>query len=143
LERALSDLRVRDSPFGIFFMDLDRFKKINDTYGHDAGDSVLKMVARTLVNSMRPGDVVCRWGGEEFLAIAQRIENPDLPIVGERIRFLVEQSFIATNHGQLRCTVSLGAAMGTKEDTVETLIRRADRLMYQSKQGGRNRVSRD
>jgi diguanylate cyclase (GGDEF)-like protein len=69
------------------------------------------MVARTLVNSLRPGDVICRWGGEEFLAIAQRIRNSDLSRVGERIRFLVEQSFIDTDYAQLRCTVSLGGAM--------------------------------
>jgi diguanylate cyclase (GGDEF)-like protein/PAS domain S-box-containing protein len=143
LDRALSDMRLLGSSFGVFFIDLDKFKAVNDTYGHQAGDSVLKMVAQTLTNALRPGDVVCRWGGEEFLAIAQRLRDVGLTSVGERMRSLVEQSFIDTNDGQLSCTVSVGATMARKEDTVDTVIRRADRLMYESKQGGRNRVTSD
>ncbi|MDQ7782968.1 MAG: diguanylate cyclase [Desulfomonilaceae bacterium] len=143
LERALSELRLHDLSFGVFFIDIDRFKEVNDTYGHDAGDAALKMVAHTLLNSLRPGDVICRWGGEEFIAIAQRIETSDLTMVGQRMRSLVEQSFIYTNDRQLICTISLGATIGRKEDTVDTLIRRADRLMYQSKKAGRNQVTSD
>lgn len=105
------------------------------------GDSVLRMVAQTLINSLRPGDVVCRWGGEEFLALIKGIKTSDLISVGERMRSLVEQSFLDGHDGQLRCTVSLGATMANKEDTVDSLVLRADRLMYKSKQDGRNRVS--
>ncbi len=128
--------------FGVLFIDIDRFKDINDRYGHDLGDEVLKTVGRTLQKSVRPFDVVSRWGGEEYVAVIANVEGEDLITAANRSRILVEQSGMP-NDGGLRVTISLGATLARKDDTIDSLIRRADRLMYRSKESGRNLVTAD
>ena len=128
--------------FGILFVDIDRFKTVNDTYGHMQGDEVLKMVGRTLVRSVRSFDVVGRWGGEEFIAIIANVDRAEATIFAERMRTLVEHSRLPGDP-PLAVTVSIGGTVARDVDSVEELVRRADGLMYRSKQEGRNRVTVD
>lgn len=138
----LNDLRELGIPFGLAFFDIDNFKNVNDTYGHDVGDDVLKLLAKTTVNTMRKSDLVARWGGEEFLAIFLGIDDLELGIVTEKLRFLIEHSGIRLNkEDTLRITVSIGATMAKMVDDVDSLVDRADGLMYQSKINGKNRIS--
>ena len=125
-------------PFGILFIDIDHFKKFNDTYGHDVGDDVLKFVANTFVANARPFDLYGRWGGEEFIGIIRNINSPELERLGNRLRLLVEQSYILHGNEKLFVTVSVGATVVNDNDTMDSLMKRADYLMYQSKAAGRN-----
>ncbi len=127
-----------DFPFGILFMDIDHFKEFNDTYGHDVGDLVLKCVADTLVKNARPFDLIGRWGGEEFIGILRNVSLMQLEDFGNRLRILVESSYIQAEHDKLHVTVSIGATLVCSDDTMDTIIKRADTLMYESKRLGRN-----
>ena len=129
--------------FGIIFIDLDHFKRINDKYGHDVGDETLKMVARTLEVNSRPFDLVGRWGGEEFIAVIRNVERGYLIRIAERYRSLVKQSGIHSEKKRIRVTISLGATMVRDDDTLDSLVKRADRCMYASKSRGRDCVSSD
>jgi diguanylate cyclase (GGDEF)-like protein/PAS domain S-box-containing protein len=128
-------------PFGILFIDIDHFKKFNDTYGHDVGDEVLKFVANTFVNNARPFDLYGRWGGEEFLGIVRNINDKDLEHLGDKLRMLVEKSYIMHENKKLNVTISIGATLVKEGDRVSGLIKRADMLLYKSKKNGRNRLT--
>jgi diguanylate cyclase (GGDEF)-like protein/PAS domain S-box-containing protein len=129
-------------PFGLIFIDIDRFKAINDEHGHAAGDEVLKMVAKTLKNSARSFDVVARWGGDEFIAVIANVDAKQLVATANRFRTLVEQSSRVSGPVQ-QVTVSIGATLARTDDSEESLLERADRLMYASKSAGKNRVTAD
>ncbi|MCA1902724.1 MAG: sensor domain-containing diguanylate cyclase [Candidatus Hydrogenedens sp.] len=141
LEDRLEEMKRLKSSLGLFFMDIDDFKCINDTYGHPIGDIVLKMVARTLVNIMRPYDFVGRWGGEEMVAIIPHVKQEELYPLGERFRKLISASSIKTTQGRLNVTVSIGATISNENDTVQSIIERADQMMYISKKEGKNRIT--
>ncbi len=128
-------------PMGLLFVDIDRFKRVNDSYGHDSGDRVLKAVAQTLVRSVRAFDVVGRWGGEEFVLIVRNITERNLAVLAEKIRVLVAKSFVTLASAEVGVTVSIGATALVPGDTVDEAIARADRLMYKSKAAGRNRAT--
>jgi diguanylate cyclase (GGDEF)-like protein len=128
-------------PFGVAFVDIDHFKQVNDTYGHDTGDDVLKMISRTLLNSLRPFDFLGRWGGEEFVVSITYVSGDELSTVANRIRSLAEHSILSVPGSQLQVTVSIGVTPARPEDTPEALVKRADELMYRSKEAGRNRVT--
>ncbi|MBN2037394.1 MAG: diguanylate cyclase [Chitinispirillaceae bacterium] len=127
--------------FGVIFIDIDHFKQFNDTYGHDIGDRVLKVVADTLARNSRPFDTVGRWGGEEFIVVARNVTAPHLEDIGNRLRMLVENAYILVERTRVGITVSLGATCVTENDTPESLVKRADRLLYESKKAGRNRLT--
>jgi diguanylate cyclase (GGDEF)-like protein/PAS domain S-box-containing protein len=127
--------------FGFLFMDIDHFKRFNDTYGHDVGDEVLRVVARTLKATMRPFDLVGRWGGEEFVCILRNMQAPMLLPIANRLRALIEAPSVKTGDQSVGITVSMGATLATAQDSVESLIKRADQLMYTSKTNGRNQVT--
>jgi len=129
--------------FGILFMDIDYFKKFNDTYGHNMGDRVLKYVADTFVHNARPFDLFGRWGGEEFVGIIRNTSHRELEHIGNRLRLLVENSYISHENEKLRVTISIGATLVTNDDTIESIFKRADKLLYQSKTAGRNCVTMD
>jgi len=140
LQLSLAELNRYDIPFGALFVDIDNFKAINDTYGHNAGDEVLKMVAHTMRSNLRVLDTVGRWGGEEFLVVVAHARGNLLPWVAEKIRILVDRCFILVNDKRVQVTVTVGCASARPEDTVESLVGRADRLMYRGKKAGKNRV---
>ncbi len=127
--------------FGLLFADIDNFKVVNDSLGHEAGDAVLKMVAGTLVNTSARSDCVGRWGGEEFVCIISCAAAEELHAAGERTRRLVGQSQLEFGGQTIRATISIGGAMASAQDTVETLLDTADRQMYVSKSHGRNCVT--
>ncbi len=125
-------------PFGILFIDIDHFKKFNDIYGHDIGDNVLKFVADTFVANSRPFDLYGRWGGEEFIGIIRNINGNELDLLGNRLRLLTENSYIMHENEKLQVTISIGATLVNEKDTIDSIIKRADTLLYKSKSAGRN-----
>ncbi len=127
--------------FGVLFIDIDRFKEVNDRYGHETGDKVLRMTARSLSNSLRSFDVVGRWGGEEFLAIIVNVDQGKLARVGEKLRTMVERSSLGLNGDQVKVTISIGGTVALPGDDSSSITHRADELMYESKRQGRNRVT--
>jgi diguanylate cyclase (GGDEF)-like protein len=128
-------------PFGVLFMDIDHLKNFNDTYGHDVGDEVLKLVANTFLSNARPFDLFGRWGGEEFICIARNVDVRELQSVGNRLRLMIETSYLMHDNQKLNVTISMGATMAGNKDTPESLVKRADSLLYDSKTAGRNRVT--
>jgi diguanylate cyclase (GGDEF)-like protein/PAS domain S-box-containing protein len=142
LERVIrvrfEEMKRLDGRFGLLFMDIDHFKNFNDTYGHDVGDRVLQFVANCFIANSRPFDFFGRWGGEEFIGLIRNVDQDELIEVGNRIRMLIEQSYIIHNQRKLALTISLGATMAQAGDTPELLIKRADNLLYRSKELGRN-----
>ncbi len=141
IEARFAAYHTEQIPFGLLMFDIDHFKKVNDTYGHLAGDSVLKMVATTISGALKPLDTIARFGGEEFVVLVPNCNAEYLSIVGERIRILIETSWVDLQDGsRIRITISGGGAMVQPNDQVPTLIANADRRLYQSKESGRNRV---
>ncbi|HUI91099.1 MAG TPA: sensor domain-containing diguanylate cyclase [Chitinivibrionales bacterium] len=130
-----------DLSFGVMMIDIDDFKTINDTKGHEVGDAVLVMVAGTLRNALRPYDHLGRWGGEEFLAIVRNVDAGALLSLANRCRLLIEQSYLTRGDAVLRVTVSVGATVATPEDNGKSIVERADKLQYASKNAGKNRVT--
>ena len=128
-------------PLGVLFIDVDHFKAINDRYGHKAGDQVLGCIARTFSANSRPFDVYGRWGGEEFLGILHVYSIIELQHIADRMRMLVGKSCVVEADEKLQFTVSIGGTIMRDEDTEESLIRRADSLLYKSKESGRNRIT--
>ncbi len=143
LDARLHELQRYGWPTGIIFLDIDHFKRINDTYGHVVGDKVLKTVASNLVTNARPFDFVGRWGGEEFVCLARNVDAVDLTALAERFRLLVASSYLIEEDEIIRVTISLGATLLQAADTPESALHRADSLMYASKTAGRNRLTTD
>lgn len=141
LQARIEETRRFGWRFGVLFLDIDRFKAVNDTYGHEVGDRVLRMVARTLGSNVRPFDLVARWGGEEFVATIANVDLDHLYVLADRLRALVAQSSLNTDPKGLAVTVSVGGTISKPEDTADSVIGRADGFMYESKLAGRNRVT--
>lgn len=141
LENYETTLQKSAVPFGVLFVDIDHFKKVNDTWGHAAGDQVLRMVAQTLHNSLRALDVACRWGGEEFVVIAPNVTVESLTTLAERLRMLVEHSWLEHEGVHLAVTASFGGAVARPGETASAVVARADKQVYVSKETGRNTVS--
>ena len=127
--------------FGIALMDIDNFKNVNDTYGHSIGDNVLKMVAKSLQSGIMRTDIIARWGGEEFICLLRGTDEESLKRVAERLRMLIQASGIRMNSNEVKVTISIGATLHKAGESIEDMIERADKLLYQSKQDGRNRVT--
>ena len=140
LQGQLEELKRFGWPFGIIFFDIDDFKALNDRHSHRVGDKALKMAAMTLQKNIRSIDLVGRWGGEEFIVILRNASRQVLGIISEKLRLLVEKSVFPENGEPVAVTLSAGATLATKEDTVQSLVERADLLMYRSKKSGKNTV---
>lgn len=141
LEQEWSAARRVSRPLSVIMLDLDRFKSINDTFGHDVGDQVLAHAAKVMRDAVRVSDVVCRMGGEEFLVIAPNTDSAAALRLGERIRAAIEQHQPAKLGLSFPLTASIGVASSTDATTdCKTLIKRADQALFQAKQGGRNSV---
>lgn len=131
-------------PLSVMMADIDHFKKVNDTYGHQAGDDVLREIGQRLLANVRPKDVVCRTGGEEFIVIMPDTPGDKACAAAERIRHAVAADTFAiggTAGTKLAVTVSAGVAtLQAGEASIDSLLNRADSALYQAKSGGRNRV---
>lgn len=135
LEKTVKESKV---PYGVIFVDIDFFKKVNDTWGHHAGDLVLTMVANTLGGSLRPLDVICRWGGEEFVILVPNTTTEGLTTTAERLRMLVESTWLDFEDDKIRVTASFGGAVSVGEESAVSVVDRADKQVYLSKEAGRN-----
>ncbi len=128
--------------FGVLFMDLDHFKSVNDRFGHEMGDRVLVAVAAVLKNALRPGDVVGRYGGEEFVAVVAGAGPESARLVAERLRRAIE-AMLPPKGGPAKLTISIGTTVFDPrhdDERVEELLHRADMALYAAKRTGRNRV---
>ncbi|MDH3762155.1 MAG: diguanylate cyclase [Gammaproteobacteria bacterium] len=137
LHKEYSRFERHNQRFGIIMLDIDHFKRVNDNYGHDTGDLVLKQLASIFENAIRTSDFIARWGGEEFLICCTTIEEYDLLPIAETIRQLVGSTEFETV-GQI--TASLGCAAIVKGETIGELIKRADIALYEAKNNGRNQT---
>jgi two-component system chemotaxis response regulator CheY len=138
LERAARDSRT----LGVVLLDLDHFKRVNDTFGHAAGDAVLREAARRLKSTMRCYDKVGRYGGEEFLIVAPDYSEENIVTLAERVRSCIGDAAVQTPGGPLQMSCSLGAAVSSVKtgEAADALIARADAALYRAKANGRNRT---
>jgi len=143
LESELTFALRHDSPLVLVMFDIDHFKKVNDTHGHQAGDLVLSEISTLLSGALRAEDVFARYGGEEFAVICRGTDLTQASIVGERMRKAVEKHRFVHEGTPIPITISVGIA-GLPDPAVKDatdLVARADKALYQSKHGGRNRVT--
>lgn len=126
--------------YAAIMADLDQFKRVNDTHGHDVGDEVLAALAERLRAAVRAGDHVTRWGGEEFLVLLPGVDAGHARDVAEKLRAGVAEAPFATSAGTLGITISLGIALYEGEPAAELVVQRADAALYRAKQAGRNRA---
>jgi diguanylate cyclase len=138
LKRRLNEWERKNTPCGLVLLDIDFFKKFNDTHGHQVGDEVLRSVAKVLAKQSREMDIPCRYGGEEFAVILPATDAISACKVAERIRAAVEASVTNCGGKSLKVTCSLGISQFRPQDDVARLIRRADDALYTSKKAGRN-----
>ncbi|MBT3192422.1 MAG: diguanylate cyclase [Verrucomicrobia bacterium] len=142
LQEEFSRAVRASSPLGVMMLDLDHFKSVNDTYGHMVGDRVLKSVVGCVRSILREGDILLRYGGEEFMAIFPAASSADLRDMGERIRRRVEETSLLVGDQTISVTVSLGGASfpDNNFDSVEKLVELSDKALYRAKENGRNRT---
>jgi diguanylate cyclase (GGDEF)-like protein len=141
--QALHEAKRNNSPLNALLIDIDHFKNLNDTYGHLAGDEVLRGFARSLSNSVRQSDIICRWGGEEFIILFKDTDSSKAQQLAEKIRAQAELNHYPFAGVNLRATISLGLTELQPDDSLDNLIGRADRALYRAKESGRNRLCVD
>jgi len=126
-------------PFGILFVDVDEFKNFNDTFGHETGDEVLTMVSKTCSGITRSTDLFGRFGGDEFIAILTGTNESNILMISETMRSLVEK--YSFGDLDLRVSISVGATLVNSNDSIASILKRADNLLFESKKNGRNRIT--
>lgn len=137
LEEAILQKRDGNADFSLIFMDIDHFKNINDTFGHDAGDIILRAVVEVIKDNLEAGHVFGRWGGEEFLYLVSDITPDEALEMAEKFRRQIDDTeFPIVGH----VTISLGVTMARADDDIDSFVKRADEGLYKAKEGGRNRV---
>ncbi len=142
LQREMQWLNTPRPHFSLFMIDIDYFKKVNDTYGHPAGDVVIAGVANHIKNCLRDGDLLARYGGEEFALIVIPLEKEESTAFAERLRMLIEKAEFEYSGSRIKVTISIGIGEWQPElgNNLEDLIKRADDALYRAKEQGRNRV---
>ena len=138
-ERRIATLRIYEKA-SIIMCDIDHFKHVNDTYGHNAGDEVLKYVANLLQSSIRIDDGAFRWGGEEFILLLPHKSTQEAIVLAERLRSLIEESVITFEGTDIKITMSFGVSEINPELTTEENVEAVDAKLYYAKEHGRNRV---
>jgi diguanylate cyclase len=138
LEKGIARFRKDGRPLSLLLFDVDHFKQFNDTYGHQAGDEVLRQVAGSLIKTAKAADLACRYGGEEFGLVMPNTSIAQGRIAAERIREAIEKTIVNFGGQQLTVTASMGVAEIAKSDDATRLIRRADEAIYSAKNAGRN-----
>jgi diguanylate cyclase (GGDEF)-like protein len=141
VEHGLQDHQRLGRLYGLLMFDLDHFKRVNDSHGHEAGDAMLKAIGENVSRGLRPDDVVGRWGGEEFLILAPDVDALTLGDLAERCRILIAESAVAVGLSRVSVTASIGATVLIHSDNANSVISRADELMYQSKHSGGDRTT--
>lgn len=143
IDQALRDARRLNQPLSVVMVDADHFKPINDEAGHLAGDRVLVGIANAIRASLRSSDLICRWGGDEFLVVLRNCDLFNAERLGETIRQTVENAAFTFNGNAIPVTVSVGIAVLRADDDADTFIGRADAALYSAKQDGRNVMRSD
>lgn len=145
LNTLVSEAKANNKPLSVLMVDVDHFKVVNDTYGHDTGDIILRECAARLRQNTRGVDLAARVGGEEFVIVMPDTDRVKAEIIGERLRAsIAEQAFKVNEDVALRVTASVGlGSLEGAEDSPEALLKRADKALYAAKRHGRNRVSAD
>jgi len=141
LAARLDEFQKYNLPFGLIYADVDHYNKILERYGRFNAAKVLRMIARTVHKNIRYFDVVGRWDMEEFMIVLLNLDETRLDNVSNKLRLLVAESYISVETGVLSATISMGACLVQRYDTIETLVKRAEQLMMHSKWRGRNKVS--
>jgi diguanylate cyclase (GGDEF)-like protein len=140
-EGIFDNEKTRNRFYDLAMCDLDKFKQVNDSYGHIAGDGVLKHVARIISENIRGEDILGRYGGEEFVVLISVSSKETLEKILERIRYNIEKSPYKYNDQEIRVTISIGAVLiKESEKDLQKYIEEADNLLYDAKHSGRNRV---
>jgi len=139
-ETTIQDCRRRQTECALLLFDLDRFKEVNDTYGHLAGDAVLREVASVTRACIRASDVLCRWGGEEFIVLLRDCTRADAGRIAEKIRQAMDDLRVPHEGQQVQVTVSVGVTHMDAAEDQDLALLRADQALYRAKDKGRNRV---
>ena len=140
-EREITRSKRYNIAFSVLLIDIDHFKRINDTYGHDIGDEVIIFMTKVVLENLRKVDCFGRLGGEEFLVLLPETDLNEAKIVAERIRTNIENKYINTHDQKISITVSIGVSCyGLEDQVIDSIIQRADQGLYQAKNQGRNRV---
>ncbi|WP_054143117.1 sensor domain-containing diguanylate cyclase [Bosea sp. AAP35] len=140
-EDAMNYFKRYKRDVGVLMFDIDHFKSVNDTFGHAAGDEVIRAVGKIIAGQVRTTDKVARFGGEEFVVLLRETDDAGAVLLANRIREAVENTIVTQDLAHLSITISVGAAMaGHYDRDIEDVIARADAALYQAKSGGRNRV---
>lgn len=140
LKLRLEEMQKHHLPLGILLVDIDHFKKVNETHGSAVGDNLLRMTARTLSNNIRFFDVVGRWEGGQFLVIIFNVDEHKLDLVANKLRLLVSQSNVQIENNLVAATVSIGGSVARLRDNSDTLLQKAENFLKICKKKGRNRV---
>lgn len=140
LKQEIATTKRQKNPLCAMMIDIDFFKKVNDTYGHASGDTVLRTVASIIKQHLRESDIPSRYGGEEFAVLLPYTHIDEAQIVGERLRKAVEATPVTIDKKTINVTISMGLAEFNTEETGEELFERADKALYAAKENGRNRV---
>ncbi|WP_067725794.1 GGDEF domain-containing protein [Oceanobacillus damuensis] len=140
MEKALTLDNSGDNPLLILIMDIDHFKKINDTYGHNCGDKILKRLVKVTKKAIRKTDVLIRYGGEEFIIILPNTSLKQGLDIAERVRKIVEKEGFIYKTKKIDVTVSMGVAQYIEEQSLSGFINNADQELYQAKESGRNKI---
>ena len=146
LDTLIANARKNERPLTFVIMDIDFFKQVNDSHGHDIGDEVLKEFANRIAANVRGIDLACRYGGEEFVVAMPDTDVAFATNIAERLRQSIETTPVAISRAphQLGITISIGIArFEGGDDTADALLRRADQALYRAKRSGRNRVVSD
>jgi len=144
MRRKLREIAETGKPLAVMLFDLDRFKEVNDTHGHAAGDDVLQTVCRRVTENVRDVDLLARYGGEEFVVVMPDTNAAQAQLVAERVRRRMAELPIRVEDSAVELTVTLSAGVAVTEDPAETpasLLQRADTALYEAKRNGRNRVA--
>lgn len=144
LNNMVQDALAKNKPISLMIMDMDHFKSVNDTYGHDVGDQILQSLAKRIVDTMRGSDLIARFGGEEFVVLMPETDFKQATDAAERVRRVVEATAFEVKSesvSELPKTVSIGvASLNPMGDNGEAMLKRADNALYDAKNGGRNKV---
>ena len=137
IKMKIARYRRYKETFCLLMFDIDHFKSVNDTYGHDAGDRVLKALSHLVYNHIRTTDIFGRWGGEEFMILLENTKTEEAFVIAEKLRKIVEASLI---DGKYTITVSMGVAQYEEMESREELVKRVDKALYKAKEKGRNQI---
>jgi diguanylate cyclase (GGDEF)-like protein len=140
LPEAFARMRRLGEDVVLLMIDIDHFKRVNDTYGHSAGDSVLRAVSQVVASSLREVDKAFRIGGEEFAVLLQGTDSDSAIVAAERLRMAIAEREVSVDGAVISATASIGLAVSRRSMNADALLRVADRALYRAKAGGRNRV---